>query len=137
MRSRGLILVEHRGARNVAVLSTHGVLWRCMWCAASGDGGDEEDAITFLKGAGFAAEEADVFFVEVDVEELADLALIVTDVAPEIREARGEFVEGLGDGGGATVYFGCAVSEAAEGGGDFDGYWHLVVAPWLENVFSC
>src|SRR5713226_4710051 len=135
MRSRGLILVEHRGARNVAVLSTHGVLWRCMWCAASGDGGDEEDAITFLEGAGFAAEEADVFFVEIDVEELADLALIVADVAAEIGEARGEFIEGFGDCGRATVHFGRAVGEAAEGGGDFDGHWHLSFSSVL-NLFS-
>src|SRR6266849_11037101 len=97
----------------------------------SGDGCDEEDAITFLEGAGFAAEEADVFFVEIDVEELADLALVVADVAAEIGEARGEFVEGFGDGGGATVYFGCAIGEAAESGGDFDGHWH-----WSFSSFS-
>src|SRR6266851_3734082 len=85
---------------------------------------NQQNAVTFLEGAGFAAEEADVFFVEVDVEELADLALVVADVTAEIGEARGEFVEGFGDGGGATVYFWRAVGEAAEGGGDFDGHWH-------------
>jgi len=34
---------------------------------ASGNGRDEEDAVAFLETAGFAAEEADVFFVEIDV----------------------------------------------------------------------
>src|SRR6266852_3185843 len=85
---------------------------------------DEQNTIAFLEGAGFAAEEADVFFVEVDVEELADLALIVADVAREIGEARGKLVEGIGDGGRATVDFRRAVGEAAEGRGNFDGYGH-------------
>src|SRR6267378_4683048 len=81
---------------------------------ASGNGGDEENAIAFLEAAGFAAEEANVFFVEIDVEELANLALIVAHVAREIGEPRGEFVESLGDGGGTTVYFWRAVGEATE-----------------------
>ena len=81
--------------------------------------------VAFLEGARFAAEEADVFVVEIDVEELANLALIVADVAAQIGEFGGEFVEGLRDGGGATVDFGLAVREAAEGGGDFDNYGHF------------
>src|SRR5256885_15903769 len=52
-----------------------------------GDGRDEEEAVAFFERAGFAAEEADVFFIEVDIEELADLPLIVADVAPEVGEA--------------------------------------------------
>ena len=64
-----------------------------------------------------------------DPEYLAELAAsddrIVADVAAEIGEARGELVEGFGDGGGATVHSWGAVGEAAEGGGDFDGYWHF------------
>src|SRR5260370_26918187 len=86
---------------------------------------NQQNAVTFLEGAGFAAEEADVFFVEVDVEELADLALIVADVAAEIGEARGEFVEGFGYCGRARVHFWCAVSEAAEGRWDFDSDGHF------------
>src|SRR6266852_288420 len=85
---------------------------------------NQQNAVTFLEGAGFAAEEADVFFVEIDVEELADLALVVADVAAEIGEAGGELIEGFGDGGGATVHLRGAVGEAAEGGGDFDGHGH-------------
>src|SRR6266852_582372 len=135
MTSRSLILVEHRGARNVAVLSAAGRRPRWKRLAAAGDGGDEKDAVAFLEGAGLAAEEADVFFVEVNVEELADLALIVADVAPEIGEARGKLVEGIGDCGRATVHFRRAVGEAAEGCGDFDGDCHLLKAPWNEKVF--
>jgi hypothetical protein len=88
---------------------------------------NQQNSIAFFESAGFAAEEADVFFVEVDVEELADLALVVADVAAEIGEARGEFVEGVGDGRCGTVHLWSAVGEAAEGGGDFNGYGHFVV----------
>jgi hypothetical protein len=92
---------------------------------ATGDRGDEENTIAFLERAGFAAEEADVFFVEIDVEELADLAVIVADVASEIGEARSKLVESFGDGGRATVYFWRAFGEAAEGCGNFDGDGHF------------
>jgi len=68
-----------------------------------GDGRNEEEAVAFFEQAGFAAEEADVFFIEVDIEELADLPLIVADVAPEAGEAGCQLVEGFGDGGRATV----------------------------------
>src|SRR5258708_6824561 len=91
---------------------------------SSSNRGNQEDTIAFFESAGFAAEEADVFLVEVDVQELADLALIVANVAAEIGEAGSKLVEGIGDGGRATVHFRRAVGEAAEGRGNFDGYWH-------------
>src|SRR6202035_4848230 len=118
------------------VLSAPPMLWRWKRLASASDGGDEEDAVAFLEGAGFAAEEADVFFVEVDVEELADLALVVADVAPEIGEARSELVAGFGDGSRFSVYFRRAVGEAPECGGDFDGDGHLFKAPCSLRVFS-
>ena len=62
----------------------------CGWAlAAAGNGGNEQDAIAFLERAGFAAQEADVFFVEVDVEKLADLAGVVADVPTKLGEAGG------------------------------------------------
>jgi len=64
---------------------------------------DEQNTIAFLEGAGFAAEEADIFFVKVHVEELADLALIVADMARESGEAGCKFVQSVGDRGRATV----------------------------------
>src|SRR5438552_2313168 len=151
MRSRGLMVMKHHGAKKVA-----GATLRWTSLATAGEGGDQkeaaptgaesfrrclnfriflpsrsssnrgnqEDTIAFLEGAGFAAEEADVFLVEVDIEELADLALIVADVAAEIGKAGSEFVEGVGDGGRATVHSRRAVGEATEGRGNFDGYGH-------------
>src|SRR6266566_3510883 len=66
--------------------------------AAAGYRGNQQNAIAFLEGAGFAAEEADVLFVE-----------------------------GVGDGGCATGYFRRAVGEAAERCWDFNGYGHFVI----------
>src|SRR6266403_1733102 len=130
MRSLGLICLETpRNKKSCGEGGSSG--GGCL--AAAGYRGNQQNAIAFLEGAGFAAEEADVFFVEINVEELADLALIVADVAPEIGEARGEFVEGFGDGGCATVYFRRAVGEAAEGGGDFDGHWHVLLSLALKR----
>src|ERR1700735_510919 len=91
---------------------------------AAGDRGDEEDAVAFFQRARLAAEEADVFFVEVDVEELADLAGLVADVLGEVREASGQLGEGCRYGGAGTVDFWGAVGEAAECGGNFDCYAH-------------
>src|SRR5580698_9079719 len=98
----------------------------------AGDGGDQEDTVAFFEGAGFAAQEADVFFVEVDVEELADLAGLVADMFAQVGEAGGEFVQRGGDGGSGGVDLGCAVGEAAECGGDFDCYAHHFSSGLLE-----
>src|ERR1700689_3944419 len=91
---------------------------------AASDGGDEEDAVAFFEGAGLAADEADVFFVEIDIEELADLAGIVADVLGEVGEAGDQRGEGGRHGGAGTVDLRCSVGEAAEGCGDFDCYAH-------------
>src|SRR5580698_2764056 len=93
----------------------------------AGDGGDEEDAVAFFEGAGFAAEEADVFFVEVDVEELADLAGLVADVFRKVGEASGQLGQGGCDGGAVTVDLGGTVGETAERCGNFDGHAHVLL----------
>jgi len=86
---------------------------------------DEENAIAFLESAGFPAQEADVFLVEIDIEELADLALVVADVAAESREAGSKLAEGFRDGGGTTVHPRRALGEAAERRRDFDRNEHF------------
>src|SRR6266478_2934476 len=114
---------ERRGAGPVAGIQPETSPLELL--GSAGNGRDEENAITFLEAAGFAPEEANVFFVEIDVEELANLALIVAHVAREIGEPRGEFVQSLGDGGGATVYFWRAASKATERCRNFDDYRHF------------
>src|SRR3989442_8244505 len=72
----------------------------------AGDRGDEHHAIAVAEGAGFAAEEANVFFVEVDIEELANLPLVVADVAGKSRGGGGGGVLGGGKSAGATMLTG-------------------------------
>jgi hypothetical protein len=91
---------------------------------AASDGRDEQDAVAVLDGAGFAAEEADVFVVDVYVEELANLALVVADVAAEVGKFSGQLIQGFGNRDRATIDFRLAVGKAPEGRGNFDDYWH-------------
>ena len=102
-----------------------GKLKRGDCLATAGNRRNEKNSIAFLEGAGFAAKKADVFLVEIDVEELAYLALIVAHVAREVGKARSKLVEGVGDGGRASVYFRGAVGEATERGGNFDSDGHF------------
>ena len=60
---------------------------------ATGNGGDEHDLVAILEGVGLASEEADVFVVDVDVDEAAELALLVLDLSGE----RGEVLVDVGD----------------------------------------
>src|SRR5580698_5037879 len=101
---------------------------------AAGDGGHEEDAVALFEGAGFAAEEADVFFVEVDVEELADLAGLVADVFGEVGELGRQLGQRGGDRRSVTVHLWRAVSEAAERGGDFDCYAHPTFSSFVTGA---
>ena len=67
--------------------------------AAAGDRWDEHDLVAILEGVGFAAEEADVFVVDVDVDEAAQLAGFVLDLGGE----RGEVLVDVGDERGQIV----------------------------------
>ena len=49
------------------------------------------------------------------------MSLFIADVTRERGIARGQVVEGFGDGGGGGIELGDAVREATECGGDFDG----------------
>ena len=49
----------------------------------AGDGRNEHDLVAILKRIGFAAEEADVFVVDVDVDEPPQLALLIFDLGGE------------------------------------------------------
>ena len=51
--------------------------------STAGDGWDEHDFVAILEGVGVAAEKADVFVVDVDVDEAAQLAGFVLDLGGE------------------------------------------------------
>src|SRR5258708_678446 len=84
---------------------------------AAGDGGDEHDFVAVLEGVGFAAEEANVFVVDVDVDEAAELAVFAFDLGGERGEGLVDVGEEAGEilGGGVEVF--AAVGVAGEGGG--------------------
>jgi hypothetical protein len=85
--------------------------------AVAGDGGDEHDFVAILEGVCVAAEEADVFVVDVDVDELAQLALVVLDLGGERGEGLVELGKEGGQVGGVGVELLLAVGVAGEGGG--------------------
>ena len=68
----------------------------------AGDGGDQHDLVAVFELVGVAAEEADVFVVDVDVDEAAELAVLVLDV---LRE-RGKLGVELGQQAGEVVGLG-------------------------------
>src|SRR5260370_12815658 len=63
----------------------------------SGNRRNQEHAIAFFERAGFAAEETDVLIVEIDVEELANLAAAGADVPRDGPAASRELLQALRD----------------------------------------
>ena len=90
----------------------------------SRDRGDEHDFVAILKGIGLPAQEPDVFVVDVDVDETAELTLLILDVCAE----RGEGVVDVGEqsgqvrGGGVEVLLAFGVADEGSGQCHFDGH---------------
>jgi hypothetical protein len=91
---------------------------------ATGYGGDEHNLVAILEGVGFAAEEANVFVVNVDVDEAAKLAVFAFDLGRESRECQIDIGQKAGEILGCGVKLFAAIGVAGEGGGksDFDGH---------------
>ena len=62
---------------------------------ASRNRGHQQNFVAFLEGIRLSAQEAYVFFVHVDVEKAADLALVIAQVRLEFRELLVEHREQL------------------------------------------
>ena len=72
--------------------------------AAAGDGRNDQNFVSFFKAVLFIAEEADVFFVYIEVNEAANLSVFASQVlakrretAFNIRNKLGEICGGTGD----------------------------------------
>src|SRR5712691_5292358 len=91
----------------------------------AGDGGDDHDAVAVLEAVGFAAEKADVFLVDIDIDELADAAGVVAEMASHGGEFLLELGKQFGEGCRSAFERRGAVCEAAKGGGDFDDDFHF------------
>src|SRR5882757_10996239 len=83
----------------------------------AGDGGDEHDLVAVLEGVGFAAEEADVFVIDVDVNEAAELAVFAFDLRGEGRECLVDVGEEAGKISRSGIELLAAVGVAGEGSG--------------------
>src|ERR1700747_1706379 len=88
------------------------------------DRGHEQHAVAFPESTGFSAEEADVFLIQINIEELADLPAVVADVAREAGKPLGQRVQRFRNGRGSAVHSWGAVREAAKRGGNFNRNRH-------------
>jgi hypothetical protein len=89
---------------------------------ATGYRRDEHDLVAILEGVGLAAEEADVFVIDVDVDEATELAVFAFDLGGESREGLVDIRQKASQILGSGVELFAAVGVAREGGGkgDFD-----------------
>jgi hypothetical protein len=102
----------------------------CLSRAAS-YGGDEHDFVAVLEGVGFAAEEADVFVVDIDVDEAAELSVVAFDLGGERGECLVDISQKAGEvsGGGVEVFAAIGVAGEGCGKGDFDRHF---LTPWID-----
>jgi len=85
--------------------------------AAASDGGDEHYLVAVGELVGVAAEEADVFIVDVDVDEAAELAVLILDVLRERGELGVELGEQAGEVGGLGLKRLLSIGVAGQRGG--------------------
>jgi len=101
---------------------------------AASYGGDDGEFVGGGGGGGFAGGEvADIFVVEVDVDEGAELAFRGEEVLLQRGVRGGERGEGVGNGGAFDGDGGLLVSEGAQRGGDVN--LHVVIIS--EQRFGC
>jgi hypothetical protein len=125
---------EHKGleeARTVLPMSRSWffLLTSYFWLVklSSCDRGDDTDFVALFDGGVLIFEETNVFIVEEDVDEAADIALFVTDALGEARVGFLQACEDLGDciavGGNDFFFF----SEFTEGCRDANGCGHWII----------
>ena len=93
----------------------------CLVKLSSGDGGDDADFVALFDGGVLIFEETDVFIVEEDIDEAADIALFVTDALGEAGIGFLEAGEDVGDGGAVGGDDFVFSSEFTERGRDANG----------------
>jgi hypothetical protein len=103
-----------------AVLNGFGIVTALS--RAAGYGGDEHDLVAILEGVGLATEEANIFVVNVDVDEAAELAVFAFDLGGKSRECLIDIGQKASEilGGGVELFAAVGVTGKGGGKGDFD-----------------
>jgi len=98
---------------------------RLLLCkSSSGDGGNDADFFAGLDGGFLVLEEADVFAVNVDIHEAADVAFVVEEALANAGVTLVETGEEFGDGGALNLDGVEVIGQGPERGGDGDRYGH-------------
>jgi hypothetical protein len=88
------------------------------------DGRDDGDLVALLERGGRALQEADVFLVDVDVDEAPELAAVLDQAILEPGELALQHLDQVADGAGVGLDLGRALGEGAERRGDADENRH-------------
>src|SRR6516164_7877341 len=92
--------------------------------SASGHGGNDAQLVAFLDRRLQVVQVADVFIVEIDIDEATNLA-VVEDAASDRRMLGAKAVEGLLHARSGDLDDGLAIGMLTHRGGDVDFDWHL------------
>jgi hypothetical protein len=95
---------------------------------SSGDRGDDTDLVAILYGSILVLKEADVFVVEEDVDEAADISLLVTYAFSKAGIRFLQAGENLGDCASFSGYDFFLSRQFAERRGDTNGCRHVSIA---------
>src|ERR1700761_1136569 len=94
--------------------------------AAAGDGGHDADGVAVFGGSGVFREVADVFVVEVDIDEAAEFSIFSEEVFAQIAELRCEAAECFADGSSADFGGVALAGVNPERGWNHDFHCHLI-----------
>src|SRR5579863_3120297 len=83
--------------------------------ASAGDGGNDQHLVALLEAVLLISEKADVFFVDIEVDEAADLAVFSAQVLAEGGKAAFDLGDELGQVGGRTGNLAHVVGVLLEG----------------------
>ena len=88
------------------------------------DGRNEHDLVAILERVGFPAEKADIFVVDIDVDEPAELAIVILDLRPQRGKGLLDVSYQPRQIGGGGVELLAAIGVAGESGREhnFDGH---------------
>ena len=107
-------------ARDPAIHARRPILIGKKGDLASSDGWNDADLVAVFHGSGFFLLEADVFIVDEDIHETANIALLVADTLDEAWVGGIEGVENVADVGSGGLNDFLIVGEFAQGRWDSD-----------------